>query len=242
MKNYNEYKKEIRILCIEDEIEAGNKLVKILSNYYKEVLLAKNGQDALDMYRNSLVCSKPIDLVISDINMPKMDGIELLENIREFDDYLPFIYVTARLELDVLLKLVKLDIVNYIQKPLDVDELLKTVNKIVLNKYKTQFFNFHYKEEIIEINKDLIWNTEIKALYLDNELIKLTKYELLLVDFLLNNPNKVITVENLVDKIWEDSLSNSNSLNLKNLISRLRIKIPQLNIENIYGLGYKIRI
>lgn len=242
MQKYDDYKKEIRILCIEDEIEAGLKLVKILSKYYKEIILAKNGEEALEIYRDSYLKSKPIDLVISDINMPIMDGIELLERVREFDEYLPFIYVTARLDLNVLLKLVKLDIVNYIQKPLDVDELLKTVNKIVLNKYKTHFFNSNHKEQIINISDNLNWNNDTKTLLFKGETVKLTKYEITLVEFLLNNPNKVFTVEYLMEIIWEDSLNNLNNANLKNLISRLRIKIPELNIENIYGLGYKIRI
>ncbi len=242
MQKYDEYKKDIKILCIEDEALAGIKLVKMLSKYYNEIILAKNGEEALEIYRDSYVSSKPIDLVITDIDMPKIDGIELLECIRKFDEKLPFIYVTAKLDVEILLKLIKLDIVDYIQKPLDIDELLKTINNVILNKYKVFFFNEHHTEHILNIGENLFWNNDTKTLTLNNEIIKLTKYELNLVNYLVNNHNKVVTTENLVDEIWEDSLSTSNNLNLKNLISRLKTKVPKLNIENIYGLGYKIRI
>lgn len=241
MQKYEEFKKSITILCIEDEKDAGDKLVKILSKHFKEVILARNGEEALDIYKNSYT-NKSIDLIISDINMPIMNGIELLEIIREFDENLPFIYVTARLDFDVLLKLVKLDIVNYLQKPLNVDELLTTVNKVVFSKYKSHFFNANHKVHLIHINENLNWDNDSKVLLFKNETVKLTKYEYLLVDFLLNNPNKVFTPDSLIDLIYEDSLNYSNTSNLRNLISRLRIKIPELNIENIYGLGYKIRI
>ncbi|WP_419765183.1 MAG: response regulator transcription factor [Arcobacter sp.] len=242
MENFEEYKQNIKILCIEDEFEASMLLKRILSKYYKEIILAKNGEEALEIYRNSYSSAKPIDLVISDINMPKMDGIELLEMIRQFDEYLPFIYVTAKLDVQVLLKLVKLEIINYIQKPVDVDELLRSVDKVVLNKYKSHFFNSNHKEELIYITQTLKWDDISKDLIFKDESIKLTKYELKLVDYLLSNFNRVITMENIIDEVWEDSLSNSNSTNLKNLISRLKVKVPELHIENIYGLGYKIRV
>lgn len=241
MKKFEEYKSDIRILCIEDEHHAALKLVKILSKHYKDIILAKNGEEALDIYRDCYLENKPIDLIISDINMPKIDGIELIERIREFDENLPFIYVSARLELDILLKLVKLDIVNFITKPIDVDELLKSVNKVILNKYKSVFFSNSHVQEDIELNKDLKWNCKNKSLNLDNEMVKLTKNEIVLLDLLVSNLNSVVITENIIDTIWDSSFTESNIANLKNLISRLRIKVPKLDIENVYGLGYKLR-
>lgn len=241
MKKFEEYKSTIKILCIEDEEHAALKLLKILSKYYKDIILAKNGEEALEIYKDCYLKNTPIDLVISDINMPKMDGIELIERIREFDENLPFIYLSARLELDTLLKLVKLDIVNFITKPIDVEELLRSINKVILNKYKSVFFTKNHAHEHIELNENLFWEYETKSLTLDNEMIKLTKNELILLDLLVSKLNSVVITENIIDTIWEDSFNESNIANLKNLISRLRIKIPKLDIENIYGLGYKLR-
>lgn len=241
MEKFEEYKSNVRILCIEDEPHAALKLIKILSKYYKNIDLANNGEEALEIYRDCYIENKPIDLIISDINMPKIDGIELIERIREFDENLPFIYVSARLDLETLLKLVKLDIVNFITKPIDVDELLKSVNKVILNKYKSLFFRSNHIQDNIEVGKNLQWNYKSKSLLLNEEIIKLTKNEIMLLELLISSINSVVTTENVIDTIWADSCSESNISNLKNLISRLRIKVPQLDIENIYGLGYKIR-
>ena len=241
MKKFEEYKSDIKILCIEDEHHAALKLLKILSKHYKNIVLAKNGEEALDIYRDCYLENKPIDLIISDVNMPKIDGIELIERIREFDENLPFIYVSARLELDILLKLVKLDIVNFITKPIDVDELLKSINKVILNKYKSVFFTNNHAQEDVELNQNLFWDFKTKSLSLDDEMVKLTKNEILLIDLLISNLNSVVITENIIDTIWENSINESSIANLKNLISRLRIKVPKLDIENIYGLGYKLR-
>lgn len=241
MKRLNEYKNKIRILVIEDESLAAQKIVKVLSKYYNNITLANNGEEALEVYKNAFVENKPIDVVISDINMPKIDGIELLERVREFDDTLPFIYVSANLTLKTLLKLVKLDIVNFLEKPVDVDELINSVNKVVLTKYKALFFKDNHIENVLEVGKDLYWDTQNKSLSSGNTVFKLTKNEILLIEILTKNQNSIVTTENIIYYIWEDSSNTSSISNLKNLISRLRIKVPTLDLENVYGLGYKIR-
>lgn len=242
MERLNDYKNRVRILCIEDEELAANKIVKILSKTYKEIILAKNGEEALDIYKNSYLENNPIDIVISDINMPKMNGIEFLERVREFDDSLPFIYVSANLNLETLLQLVKLDIINFIQKPVDIEELIKSVDKVILNKYKTLFFKNNHLDKKVNVGEKLSWDMDTKTLFENDEILKLTKNEILLIELLVKNQNSVVTTENIINYIWEESTNNSTIANLKNLISRLRIKIPRLNMENIYGLGYKIKV
>jgi DNA-binding response OmpR family regulator len=87
------------------------------------------------------------------------------------------------------------------------------------------------------------WDIQDKILYKDNITVKLTKKELQLVDILCKNINRVVNTDDIINSIWDDIKDIESAVaNLKNLISRLRVKIPDLNIENMYGFGYKLRI
>jgi len=97
------------------------------------------------------------------------------------------------------------------------------------------------KEKIIKLSMDIKWDTENQQLYVNNELFKLTKKEFLLIELLLKNPEKTYKNEEIMVYLWEDELEKDPDItNLKNLISRLRKKLPNLNIENIYSFGYRI--
>lgn len=89
----------------------------------------------------------------------------------------------------------------------------------------------------------MIWNKELKQLYFNDELFKFTKKEFLLLELLLKTPEKIFVNEEIISYIWKEEFDkNPDISNLKNLISRLRAKIPSLKIENIYGFGYKIGV
>lgn len=185
--------------------------------------------------------TQKISLIISDINMPKMDGLEFLEKFRKENKTLPFIFVTARNEPDKMLKAIQLDIDNYILKPIDLDHLLNIIDNILQRE-----FDYYLKvkqQNIIELNNDLKWNISEKSLLSGETELKLTKKEILLINLLLSEPNKTFNINEIIIEIWDETYDNRDYIaNLKNLISRLKRKIPELNIENIYGLGYKISI
>lgn len=236
----NDYK-NIRILLVEDDIQTLKKLQEILKKVYSDVVISENGSEALKNFNNYHKKQKHFDLIISDLNMPKINGLELLEQIREIDEFIPFIFLTAYSEVDVLLKVIKLDIDDYLKKPIDVEELLLSINKIIKKK-RTK--DFSKKEEVnINIDKNLYWNKKTKTLFLNNSPIALTKKEIELLDIFFQNPGNVVNQDLIVYKLWEDCLEFEIALiNLKNLISRIRKKVPELNIKNIYGLGYQIKV
>lgn len=240
MENFKDYEKNIRILLVEDDYHTQIKLVKILNRVYDDIVVAKNGDEALTIFRAYHLQNKSFDLVISDINMPIMDGINLLENVRQIDELLPFIFVTAQLDVDTLLKVVKLDIDNYILKPIDVNTLLQSIDKTIKKVLKEGFAT---DKEKLYLNKELYWDPVEKSIYKKEEQIKLTKKEIMFLDMLCSRINQVVSTDDIIYTLWEDSLEIDSSIsNLKNLISRIRIKIPNLNIENVYGLGYKLRM
>lgn len=229
------YKKTINIMYIEDDVLATTKLKHILEKYFNKIIIASNGQDAFEKIK----VEPKIDLIISDINMPKMDGLEFLEELRKDNLEVPFIFVTARDEPDKMLKAIQLDINNYILKPINLQNLLSIIDKIVEKLYKE--YLLLEKNSHIQLNKDLFWNKNNKTLIFENNIIKLTKKELLFIEILMSDENKVHKIEEIISTLWEEEfLEKDYVANLKNLISRLRSKVPSLNIENLYGMGYKI--
>ena len=240
MKNITSLKKDAKILLVEDEYYTQIKLAKILEKVCDNVYYARNGDDALALFRAAYLKKEPFDLIISDINMPNMNGIDLLENVRQIDELLPFIFVTGQLELDSLLKVVKLDIDDYILKPIEIVPLMESIDRTFRKKFKKDFLVSD--KDCVTLNSELYWNFEERTLYNNDVSMKLTKKEILFLEVLCSNINKVVSTETIIYSLWDDSLNMESCLaNLKNLVSRIRIKIPSLNIENIYGFGYRIR-
>jgi CheY-like chemotaxis protein len=150
MITIEKYKKSLTILYIEDDQITQNKLKNILERYFNKIILASNGEDAFEKIKTE----SKIDLIISDINMPKMDGLEFLEELRKSNPKIPFIFVTARDEPDKMLKAIQLDIDNYVLKPINLQNLLTIIDKVANKLYKeylTLEKNSHIK--IDESNK-----------------------------------------------------------------------------------------
>ena len=230
------YKKLFNILYVEDDVLFTPKIKYILEKSFKSVLIASNGEEALELFKIN-----KIDLIISDINMPKMDGLTFLKKLRELHNDIPFIFLTARQEANTIIDAIQFDISNYILKPIDLKNFLSIVDKSVKKSYK-KYIEIE-KKYIIEIDTEFFWNQKTKTLSKNNLPIKLTKKELLLLELLLNYNNKVYSISEIACYLWdEDSGENDYVANLKNIISRLRNKIPEINIENVYGLGYMIKI
>lgn len=130
-----EFLKNQRVLFVEDEELAREKLAKLLSKLFKEVISASNGLEGLEKYEKSKITNEKIDLIISDINMPIMNGLEMLEKIREIDAIVPLIFTTARSESDNLLKAIDLNVSNYIMKPIDTMILIKKITEVCEKSY-----------------------------------------------------------------------------------------------------------
>lgn len=141
-----EYLKSQTVLFVEDEELARDVLAKILSKIFKHVLTAANGLEGLEKFEKSK-SSNEIDLIISDINMPIMNGLDMLEKIREIDSTIPVIFVTARNETNNILRAVDLNVTNYIIKPLQTDVLLKKIADACEKKYISKQLN-EKKEEL----------------------------------------------------------------------------------------------
>ena len=143
--------KQSKILYVEDEELIRSETYLILKKFFKKVLIAKNGKEALELYNDN---KDDIELILTDINMPIMDGIEFITEIRKNNSELPILVVTAFNDISLLIKVIKLNIADYIVKPMQVNSTLKIISKILLNRHNQKIV-FKQKNEL-QIYKDIL--------------------------------------------------------------------------------------
>jgi len=240
MINSNEittYTKNLSILFVEDHDELRYDTTDILKNFFKTVDSCADGKEALEKYltykdENSTY----YDIILSDIQMPIMDGIELTEKVYDINPSQTIIILSAHDETKYLLSLINLGIEQFIKKPIDYQELLATflnVSKKIMKNSTTNDNN-----STIELAKDFIYNKNSKALNKGSENIYLTKFEIIFIEFLTSNIGKIYSNEDIV--IHYSSINeNIDPANIRKLVSKLRKKLPENCLESIYGIGYK---
>ncbi len=121
-----ELSRDIRILYAEDDIEVRQSVVKLLNILFNTIYVADNGQEALKIFQK-----ESIDLVITDINMPIMNGIELIEHIKVIDHTIPTLIISAHGELDIMFKAIQAGIDGFIIKPIHTEQFLSSVKKVI---------------------------------------------------------------------------------------------------------------
>jgi len=146
-----DFLKQITILYVEDDIDSRKEIAEVFSNYVKEVLEAGDGDEALSLYTQYRDENKPIDIVISDINMPKKNGIEFLEDLRNLSRKIPVIFTTAHTDSPILLDAIKHKVTSYVVKPIDFVKLLDEV----LDCTKKRFKEKKHKEEKKDLHNHL---------------------------------------------------------------------------------------
>ena len=222
------------ILVVEDELEIGNLLKKYLEfeGYY--VVHREDGQAGLEAFNKEL-----FDLVITDIMMPVMDGIELCGHIREKSN-VPIMFLTAKdEEIDTLQGLMQ-GADDYITKPFSIREVIARV-KSLLRRY-LDLNQPMLPSSILEIGHLKIDFTN-QTVYKDDEVIPLRIKEYELLALLAKKPGKNFTKADIFEKVWQNAyLGDDNTLSVH--MRRLRKKIEEdpnnpKYIQTIWGLGYK---
>ena len=227
--NYNEILKNLNILYIEDQENIRENIKKVLELICGRVFDVECISDAKSIFNN-----KKIDIIISDINLPDFDGISFVEQIRQNDKKIPVILLTAYTDTKYLLKATKLKLVDYLTKPIDFQDLNNALNRCVDELLENSKYT-------IEFEDNVLFNVVEKKLQKDNKEINLTSKELTLLEYLINNSNRVVSQEELKTNIWDDYLETTDSA-LKNLLNKLRKKVGKNTISNISGVGYKINL
>lgn len=222
------------LLYAEDDRETLEGTSFLLRNHFTEIFTAKNGEEAFEIYKDK----KP-DILLLDINMPKMDGMELAKKIRKSDDITPIIFLTAHSETTRLLEAIDIGTYSYVIKPFRIDELKKPILKL-LDKLKES-------SPLIDLKEDYFWDEENEQLYFKNNMITLTKNEYFLINILLKNKSRFMTAQDIAYEFYEITNKEFEINNIVQLISRFRKKLiketnkEEVFLENIYGSGYRIK-
>ncbi|MCJ8326102.1 MAG: response regulator [Campylobacterales bacterium] len=234
------YSKDISVLFVEDDINLRKEMYSLLEDIFLNVDLAVDGEDGFNKY--NLYYEKYenfYDLVISDIQMPKVNGVELTKLIYSKNSDQNIVILTAHKDTKYLLELINMGVCQYINKPIDINSFFKVIYTVSEDIYNIKKQSKDLSN-IIHISSKLTWNKLENVLQENKIIIKLSKKETLLISLLLKNEIKFCTVDNLLLYIWKDDDIEVNVSNLKNIISKLKKKVPSLNILNSYNYGYKL--
>ena len=210
-----------KILVVEDEKELNRTMCSFLSKNGFEAVGALNANEAYDeMY------GQMFDLIISDIMMPGIDGYEFAKTVRELNQEIPILFVTARDDFESKRKGFRAGIDDYMVKPIDFEALMRR-SKIASSKK-------------LEIGS-LVLDADEHTAYVDDEEINLTVREFNLLYKLLSYPKKTFTRSQLMDEFWDvDSASGPRVVDV--YMTKLRDKFSECDcfeIVTVHGLGYK---
>ena len=221
------------LLYAEDDLESRENYALFLQECFSQILLASNGEEALALYK-----SHAPDILLLDISMPLLNGLDVVEHVRKENAQIPIVMLTAHSDREKLLKAVSLKLDAYLLKPVDDRELLKTMQTLIRQVGANSK---------VTILNELTWDRESRKLYCYDNEIKLTRKERLLMHLLCEKPGSYFTHDELIIHIWDDDIpDHTYNKKLIQLIYRLNKKIAQILpkqphvIENSYTLGYKV--
>jgi DNA-binding response OmpR family regulator len=255
----NNFNTNLNILYVEDEKGIRDNLKYYLETSFKKVFTASNGQKGIQIFKKEF---SNIDLIITDIHMPIISGLEMIKEIKTIDAKIPFLITTAYNDKEYLLEAIELGVTNYLTKPIDIDILFdkiestatisyeqKLVNKLVKKMSTSSSLNIEdfFKKFDEELNN--ITDTHIllydnfkycfkeKIIKKENSFIKLNNQEILLIECLIKNKNSVVDYLTLQNAISKDKFSLET---LRTIVKFIRNKTSKKLITTLSGVGYKV--
>ncbi|MBZ7984906.1 response regulator transcription factor [Campylobacter sp. Cr9] len=217
MKNYT-------ILYAEDDLNLANQVIDLLELLDFKVFYAKDGLSALEIIKE-----EKIDILLLDISMPRLDGLKLLEQIRQNDNKTPAIMITALSDSQTLLNAVELNICKYLVKPFDRLKL-----ELALDKAIKQINN------LVKLSKNVYLDMVTNELLVNDEVKKLSKKEFLLLEILLKSSPNIVDFYTICEYVYNDYDVSSDAI--KSLVKNLRKKINDKGIiHNANARGYYIK-
>ena len=215
-----------KILVLEDDELFASTVEDFLTDEGFEVDIAIDGEECLE-----LNFKKNYDLYIFDINVPKINGLELLEQLRTSGDNTPSIFLTSYKDKDTLQTAFLNGCDDYLKKPADLDELLLRI-KALLKRNKKQF-------DIINLSKSITFNPANKRVY-ENEIdLNLPIKVLELMELFVENRGEIVSKEMIISKLWSTSQEYSEG-SIRVYINQIKKLFDKDTILNIKGVGYKI--
>jgi DNA-binding response OmpR family regulator len=230
MKNSIDILKNKNVILIEDDVNLQDSMKKFLDVFFDIVYISSDGIEAISLIENNR-----IDVIITDYVLPSKSGANIAEYVRQKDENIPIILISNYTDKDKLLKIIPLNITEYLVKPIEYDDIIKVFEKISI-----KFLQSNVQDDFYQISSDIFYDMKNKIIVNNQKEYKLTKSEFVLFELLYENKNNNTTIENL-----EFTLSPSEHMRTKsiqNIIYRLRKKLGENLIQTIPQIGYKMSI
>lgn len=241
MKNSQElliYAKNLSILLVEDYDDLRENIGDILKNFFGHVDCVKNGVEALTLYKEKINAAQSFHIVLTDIRMPIMDGVELTRQIYKINPLQKIIVISAHDESGYLLSLINLGIEQFIKKPINFEELLRVLlvsSKSIVQGNKSKLPD---PQDLVKCGGACVYDRKNMSLHDNGKNVYLTKYEILFMNFLSTEVGKIYSNEEIVN--YYKSINESvDASNIRKLVSKLRKKLPDYFLESIYSVGYR---
>jgi DNA-binding response OmpR family regulator len=215
----------MKILLLEDEYSLRISIEEFLTDLGYEVDGLMDGAEAHDA-----VYDKSYDLLLLDVNVPSLNGFELLKQLRQDGNKIPAIFLTSMTDMDDLKEGYKRGCCDYIRKPFDLEELELRIDQALASSSEDD-------SSVVSIGCDITYDMKKSKLTLKDEEIVLRKTEQDMLEVLIKNKNAVVSTQMFQDEVWGEYVEPAT---IRVQLNNLRKKLPDEIIQNRRGLGYII--
>jgi len=216
----------LRVLYVEDEIPLAQMMRQALGDYFALFELAKDGQEGLEMFRRG-----GHDLVITDITMPVMDGLQMAEAIHADSPDTPIVVLSAYSDKEKLLGAIDAGIMKYFIKPFDPEELLEYLRELAPRLVSRQR---------VAIDPDFLYDRHARILYRGQSPLSLSRREIRFVEALLDAPGHLLSPEAIKELLWGAEGASDDAVRV--FMNRLRNKVGREFVRNRSGEGYYLSV
>ncbi len=213
----------MKVLLLEDNQRLNNSIVKRLELKGYIIDAFEDGLVALENAYGGYDC------FILDINVPSLDGINILKEIRETYSEIPILIISSNIDLDTIKDAYGFGCDDYLKKPFFIDELEVKIEKLC-----------KLDQRVIHLNKEFTYHISSRELFNNETQVKLTKKETLLLHQFITHKEKVLSFNQISDYVWEGDITTTDSI--RTLVMRLRKKIPKECVETLIDFGYKFHL
>lgn len=218
----NKALKELKVLLVEDEENLARLLKSAIGDNFHSFIVAKDGEEGKDLFLKI----NP-DIVITDIEMPRLSGLDMSKELKKINPEIPIIILSAFSEKEKLFSAIDVGVTKYFLKPFDPDELLDYISSI----------SSKLGNKTVKLNEGFVFNKTTNSLYKNDRFVHLTKNEVKFLCLLLDDKNDIIDDMAIKENLWTSDVSDER---VRTFIRRLRAKTSKKLIKNVKGFGYKI--
>lgn len=240
MQTIQKETKHLSVLFVEDDNRLQMQMLEILEDCFYRVDCAVDGVDGLEKFKHYRELKNfYYDIVISDIEMPRMDGIELATELYGIHANQQIIILSAHTDTKYLLTLINFGVAQFVTKPIQYKEMLSTLYKVSKKINSMPKPAVVKASHIVLLHDNTVWDKDKKLLSKNGVNVTLSKYEIYLMDILTLKFEQVCSNDDILNHFFIHDID-TGSNNIRMMMLRLRKKLPSNTLTSVYGLGYRL--